>query len=432
MHDTTGPNWTVTGLAAGSYTATLTYTDTFTINGASQTCTGIATPFTFTVYTLPTVTAMLDTSGIDCDPYNVTLTATGTSGFTNYSWSNGAVTQSTQVTAGGDYRVWLTGPGNCIAHSDILVPHDPELLIQYVPYGCYTYNCDALDSPGITLDGPPNTAFNKWSWNSSGSPISGHTGVNSDVSPYTVTHAGDYSLSISNGLDSAAGKCSSTSPIMHVSVSPIPCHEHCPGLNPSFVVDSDCTGAGQYTIDITDTNTIGGGIGYTLTSSSGTFTGVSPSTLTLGTDHIHSTFTANAGVTGPVLIVITLVSSTGSICQDTVTIIIPNCAKMLRIPAPDDSVPAPEFKMLLMPNPASGNVNVVYSTGATNDSITGGELLTLSLSDMSGQQIEQQPLATISGLVTIDASILAPGVYYVTLRKDHVPLITDKLVVLAH
>jgi hypothetical protein len=105
---------------------------------------------------------------------------------------------------------------------------------------------------------------------------------------------------------------------------------------------------------------------------------------------------------------------------------------MLQVLAPDDSVSIPEFKMLLMPNPASGNVNVVYSTGATNDSITGGEMLTLSLSDMSGQEIEQQTLTTLSGLVTIDASVLAPGVYYVTLRRDHVPLITDKLVVLAH
>jgi hypothetical protein len=61
-----------------------------------------------------------------------------------------------------------------------------------------------------------------------------------------------------------------------------------------------------------------------------------------------------------------------------------------------------------------------------------GEALTLSLTDVSGQEIEVQHLVTMSGLVTINVSPLASGMYFVTLRKDHIPLITDKLVVLSH
>jgi hypothetical protein len=98
---------------------------------------------------------------------------------------------------------------------------------------------------------------------------------------------------------------------------------------------------------------------------------------------------------------------------------------MERVSHPD----MPKYKMLLMPNPASDMVNVVYSTGPTNDLLAKGESLTLSLTDASGKEIEVQTLSKVSGSVTVDVSALRSGMYFVSLRKNHIPITTDKLMV---
>jgi hypothetical protein len=429
-HYTAGPNWTVSGLTAGFDTVLLTYTDTFAIPGyPSITCSGTATPFVFTVNALPTVTALLDTTNITCDPYSVGLTATGTAGLTSYTWSNGAVTKNTHVTMGGDYRVWLTGNGGCTSHSDISVPEDPAVLLQYAPYGCYTYNCDVLTGTGVELDGPPNTTFKTWSWNAEGSPISGHTGANSAVAAYVVHYTGDYSLSVYDGVDTIHNKCSRTSPLMHITASPAPCQARC-NMHDTVTV-SDCSGRGVFPVTIRLSNGVYAGATYNLTSPSGTFTGTTPSVLPLGNNTIHTTFNANIAVTGRVQLVITLIYPTGT-CQDTLSFTLPTCTKMAPASPPNEAVAVEGIQMRLMPNPASDKVTVVYSTGTTNDSITNGEMLTLSLVDIGGQEIETLPLATISGLVTIDVSSLASGLYFVTLRRNHIPLATSKLMVMSH
>jgi hypothetical protein len=81
--------------------------------------------------------------------------------------------------------------------------------------------------------------------------------------------------------------------------------------------------------------------------------------------------------------------------------------------------------MLLMPNPAIDLTTVVYNAG------DGEGALSLALIDMQGKEIEEQALPAIAGTATINVSGLAAGVYYLSLRRDHKALVTDKLVVLS-
>ncbi len=425
-HYTGGATWVIPSLIAGADTVHLTYTDTFANTGSPLlTCSASADPFIFSVYSLPTVSASIDTNSISCNPYEISLNASGT-GIASYAWSNGSTSSSTTVYAGGDYRIIVYGGGNCKNFADIRVPEDPEVLLQYVPYGCFSLNCDNLNSVGLSLNGPPNTLFRYWAWNAEGTPVSGHTGGNSAVVPYVVHYTGDYSLTINNGLDLSDSLCSNTSPIMHVSGSNLPCGGKC-GMKPKVTV-SDCSGSGEFPMTITVNNSHAGAT-YNLTSPSGTFTGTTPSTLASGSNTIHTTFNANVGVTGTIMIVITEIYSGGT-CQDTTFVKLPTCTKSARVTS-DVVMYIQDVQMKLMPNPASNSVTIVYSTDASNDPVPVGEVLTLTLGDVTGKLITEMELEALSGMVTIDISSLASGTYYVTMRKNGRPIITDKLITIS-
>jgi hypothetical protein len=421
----TGIAWSIPNLHTGTYIVTLSYTDTFPNTGTpSLICSQLVTD-TFVIDTIPTVTALIDSSRFSCDPYNIGLTAIGTpSNISNYYWSNGASTQSTTVAAGGDYRVWLTGPGHCVAHSDILVPDDPSVLIQYAPYGCYTYSCSTLTTIGVQLTGPPSTSFVAWSWNLSGQPITGYTGTNSPVAPYTAYAAGDYSLT----LYEAAGQdtCAATSALMHISASDVPCH-YC-----DLHLLEKVTCALTDNFFITVVNSSYSPASYTITSSSGTFVGLSPAVIGFDTTDITATFVPNLGVSGNAFIVVTLVDSSGNSCQDTASFHLPTCESEHKELGTKDSSGVQIAKMLLLPNPASDMVNVVYSTGPGSGPLPAGERLDLVITDVSGQEAGLQTLSNISGMVTLDVSGLRPGMYTVSLMKNQNPVATDKLEVTAH
>jgi PKD repeat protein len=415
-----GNVYSISGLAAGSYTVTLTYTYTFANSGTpSKTCSENTT-FNFTVDSVPIVVAVI--GSVTCSPYTVNLNAYGTLS-SGYSWSNHATTQNTQVSAGGDYRVVLISPGGCQSHYDVLVPDDPSLLIQYAPYGCYTYGCTAIDSAGVKLTGPPNTQFAAWAWNLSGTIIPGQVGYNSAVSPYIIHMAGDYSLTLYDVIGSY--HCISTSPLMQVSASPVPCPVLC--TLGAIGEELKCTGDSNIEIRVAD-----GSYSYdtyNLTTPSGTFIGVTPPQLGPPGHYtfIYATLVPNLGVYGSIFVVITVSDSSGS-CQDTLHISLRDCKYGMSRREKDSTVLG---KVLLMPNPASDLVRVVYSTGPTNDPLPAGETLTLTLTNISGQLIEQQALYTVSGMVTINVSAMKPGTYFVTLSKNNRPINTDKLEVLS-
>jgi hypothetical protein len=417
--NTAGNVWSIPNLAAGSYTETLTYTYTFANTGSTPVTCSQSTTFSFRVDSVPIVVGVI--GSVTCSPYTVNLNAYGTLS-TGYSWSNQATTQNTQVSSGGDYRVVLTSQGGCQAHYDVLVPDDPSLLIQYAPYGCYTYGCTTIDSAGVELTGPPNTIFAHWSWNVSGSPV--RSGTNSPVAPYIAHYAGDYSLTLVDDI-SGSSYCNATSPLMHISASPVPC----PVLCSLGAIGEELTCTGDSNIEIRVTNGTYSHDTFNLTSPSGTFVGVTPSSVGASGSYtfIYATFVPNLGVSGSIFVVVTVADSSGG-CQDTLSIPLLDCKHGKSRPERDSTVLG---KMLLMPNPASDIVKVVYSTGPTNGPLPAGETLTLSLTSVTGQLIEQQALGTVSGMVTVNVSAMKAGTYFVTLSRNHSTVATDKLEVLS-
>jgi hypothetical protein len=286
---------------------------------------------------------------------------------------------------------------------------------------------------------PSEAAFASWAWLSSGTPITGATGTNSYVASYVVHHAGDYSLSLFDGFNTGNDDCTDTSATVHISAATI-CYQKC-----YFTVLAnyayDCTGHGVYPDTIYMVGLSGGTATYTVTSPSGTFTGLSPAILTAGLNTINGTFVANSGVAGSVLMTFTMIDSIGQVCQDTVYFTLPYCTKELVVTQPTGNatatdtmtakVMASDFRLLLMPNPATDKVDVIYSTGPTNDPLPKGETLELDITDEQGQDISTQVLASISGEVVLDVSTFVPGTYFISLRKNHAIVATDKLVVMS-
>jgi hypothetical protein len=137
-------------------------------------------------------------------------------------------------------------------------------------------------------------------------------------------------------------------------------------------------------------------------------------------------------VSGNAFIVVTLVDSSGNSCQDTASFHLPTCESEHKELGTKDSSGVQIAKMLLLPNPASDMVNVVYSTGPGSGPLPAGERLDLVITDVSGQEAGLQTLSNISGMVTLDVSGLRPGMYTVSLMKNQNPVATDKLEVTAH
>jgi len=172
----------------GDYTVTVT-----TANGCSAT--SAATHVTVNaVPAKPVITPGGATTF--CDGGSVTLTAPA--GYT-YSWSNGATSQSINVTSTGDYSVTVSN-GNCTATSDAThvtvnaVPAKPAITA-----GGATTFC-AGDS--VTLTAPAGYTY---SWSNGATTQS-----------INVTSTGDYSVTVSNG------NCTATSDATHVTVNTVP------------------------------------------------------------------------------------------------------------------------------------------------------------------------------------------------------------------
>lgn len=103
-------------------------TTTYNVTGTSTAgCVSAPVPITVTVNPIPVVNLGPDT--VVCDVY--TLDA-GTGGTNGYSWNNGAMSQTIQVTTSGAYSVMVTNNGNCTASDVVNVTIDvtPNVMVS--------------------------------------------------------------------------------------------------------------------------------------------------------------------------------------------------------------------------------------------------------------------------------------------------------------
>jgi hypothetical protein len=194
------------GATSQSIVVTSSGSHSVTVTNASG-CSATSTPMTVTVNSAPS-TPTITPSGATtfCTGGSVTLTA---SSAPSYLWSNGATTQSINVTTGGSYSVTVTNASGCSATSaptTVTVNAKPATP-SITPSGPTTF----CTGGSVTLNAPAGFSY-LWSNGATSQSIN-------------VTTSGSHSVTVTN-----ASGCSSTSATTTVTVNAAPAT---PAITPS-------------------------------------------------------------------------------------------------------------------------------------------------------------------------------------------------------
>ncbi len=178
--------------SSANYTTTsLTNTSTFyaTIFDASKTINeSVRVPVTATIINIPAPVLTAPSTITICAGGSTLLTAP--TGFLQYKWSDNSTNQTLPVSINGNFSVQV-GDGNCFspASNSIQVDVSPTLTKPVIVAGGSTTLCGGAS---VTLTAPAGFTYN-WS-TPTGSEI---------TSTVNATTAGNYSVSVSNGICSA-------------------------------------------------------------------------------------------------------------------------------------------------------------------------------------------------------------------------------------
>lgn len=180
----TGTSTTISGIAAGTYTYTVS-------NG---TCTSVASSnvvINAQPITPSTPTISAGSSTTFCTGGSVVLTSSSASGNT---WSTGATTQSITVSSGGTYTVSVNN-GTCISATSVGTTVTVNTLPATPTIGTITQPTCALATGSVALSGLP--ASGTWTLTRSpGAVTSTGTGTSATITGLAV---GTYTYTVSNG-----------------------------------------------------------------------------------------------------------------------------------------------------------------------------------------------------------------------------------------
>lgn len=186
----TGTSVTQTLSSPGTYT----YTVTMTYNG----CTRTSPAFIVTVASPPPAPT-LSFNILNCNPYQVQLSASGPAG--TYNWNNGMNGTVISVPNGGPFQVTLTDVNGCQSKNSIWAPKDPSEYLWVFPTGCF---CKLqIERPYVI---GPIMPFNFWAWLKNGGVDASGSGY---MPNYYVTPGNIYNMTLNNGF------CSVTSGNMY-------------------------------------------------------------------------------------------------------------------------------------------------------------------------------------------------------------------------
>ncbi len=296
-----GSNVTLTASTGSSYlwsngattkSITVSSSGTFSVTVTSGTCSGTSAPKTVTVNSLPNATITANGPTTFCAGGSVVLTSsTGNS----YLWSNGATTKSITVTTAGSYFVTVSN-SSCSATSASTV-----VTVNSTPTATITASGATTFCPGgsVTLTASTGSSY-LWS--------NGKT-----TKSITVSTAGSYSVTVSNG------SCSATSAPTVVTVTNNPTAtitasgptSFCPGGSVTLTASTGSSylwSNGKTTKSITVT-TAGS---YSVTVSNGSCSATSAPTVVTITNNPTATITASGATTFCAGGSVTLTASTGS------------------------------------------------------------------------------------------------------------------------
>jgi PKD repeat protein len=176
----TGTSVTQTLATAGSYS----YYVTMTYNG----CTRVS-PVFIVVVSNPPPSPSLSFNILNCNPYQVQLTASGAAG--TYNWNNGMNGTVINTPFGGPYQVTLTALNGCQSKNSIYVPKDPNEYLWVFPTGCF---CKLqIDQPYVI---GPIIPFSYWAWLKNGGVASSGGGY---MPNYYISPGNVYNMVLNNG-----------------------------------------------------------------------------------------------------------------------------------------------------------------------------------------------------------------------------------------
>ncbi len=203
-----GTTQTITGLAAGMYTVTVT-----DANGCFNTCTA-------TVGAASALTVACSSTDVQCDDANgisddgtATATPSGGAGSNTYVWSNGGTTQTITGLAAGMYTVTVTDANGCFNTCTATVAAASALTVA-----CSSTDVQCDDASGSSDDGTATATpsggagSNTYVW-SNGGTTQTITGLAAGMYTVTVTDANGCFSSCSATVGAASAltvACSST------------------------------------------------------------------------------------------------------------------------------------------------------------------------------------------------------------------------------
>jgi uncharacterized protein YjdB len=384
-----------------------------------ETCSDTSDVDMIRVYALPAPPTITGPTVINCDNYQLQLTASEPVSGT-YNWSNGVATAVNNIDVGGIYRAWFTDLHGCTSSKDINVPMSPDYYFGYFPKGCYNLCHEQLP---LTLYGPPCVNFVSSGWLMGGTPVAVGPGA---MMPYAIASDGTYSWVINNGL------CTKTSPEMDVTT--VACDKCQGGLTASL--DCDSTNPASFTMHLTFFSPAVG-TSYVIGTSLGgvaPFSGISGSGWTTPATLTFTTLSPSP-LPDSVTVEVYLTYPTGEKCFEKIKIPVPSCHwKAERTngntvePHPVDDVKIQvSSAMLVYPNPASGDVTVSYDYGSEGMS---GRVL--AIYDAMGRRMDYTTPLDAHGNWQLNTSAWKPGVYIVRMEGDGKALQVQRMVIVQH
>ncbi len=411
----TGENLDTLPTQAGTFTYDLTVGISSPVS-----CTRVSS-HTVEVHSPPPV-PIVSHNIVDCAPYTIELSATGSGANGLYTWSDGQSGPTVEVRKGGKYTATFTDERGCQSDTSFYVPGSPEEYIWIYPTGCYQL-CSEIIGGGERFELPdPIVSFSNWSLDNVGEeiPVTVLSGSNSvpDIyipnSPYT----GEYSFTLQNG------SCAQTAETFDLQETSCQCEDMI-GVPSQDTLMFSSTPSGcrnSLTLQIAHNHyttlpvTLSADKGVIVPSvinvpmPSGIFTVEyipEPGTAPGSADKIL--MTANMNPTGepgesfscfydfPVFL-------PNPLCDDT--------SWYKRGAADWDSSPAASGELKLYPNPAQNTVTLTYP------SLGGGEVRpTLTVYDLRGSLVTEARLDG-SGRHELNIRELGEGLYLVVVRSD--------------
>jgi PKD repeat protein len=284
----------------GSYTLTVTVTSTVG-------CVGYDT-FDVLVVNPPNVMVTADATLCEGEEHLLIGSSTSTILAGSY-WSTGETNDSIYGTVPGQYTYTVVDTFGC-SNSDARTIH-PLPDFCGLMTGCYEI-CDTINE--LLWHGPMGYSAYQWLYN--GSPI---IGANTSVLSVPLYQSGTYNL-----VMWTVHGCVDTSENIDIEfVECEDCHMDADATIDCGPVDPD--GNQTYSITVQVNNTLGAGAFVTMSTVSGTITGVSPATLAPGLNTVTGTFTDLPPTDDTVCIQITLYDGDVTRCDTTICLPLPDC-----------------------------------------------------------------------------------------------------------